>query len=72
MDGAVKVRDFAFDLPLCIIVGGEDKGITDNIKKQCDITLGIEMFGTVNSLNVASATSILCYEKSIKVNVGRK
>lgn len=66
MDGTVKAGDFAYDMPLVVIVGGEDKGITPNIKKQCDFSLKIDMFGHVNSLNVASATTLLCYEKSKK------
>ncbi len=64
MDGKTKVQDFDFDLPLVVVVGGEDKGVTNNIKKHCDFGITIDMFGHVNSLNVASATSVLCYQKS--------
>ncbi len=65
MDGQTKLQDFDFDLPLVVVVGGEDKGVTDNIKKHCDFGITIDMFGHVNSLNVATATSILCYQKTI-------
>ena len=66
MDGEARVDKVNFDMPLVIVVGGEDKGITDNIKKHSDIGISIPMYGNVNSLNVASATSILCYEKRRK------
>lgn len=65
MDGDKEVSDFDFDLPLVVIVGGEDKGVTDNIKKECDMGINIKMNGSVNSLNVSSAVSILCYQKNI-------
>lgn len=65
MDGETKVQDFDYQLPLVVVVGGEDKGVTDNIKKHCDFGLTIDMYGSVNSLNVASATTVLCYQKTI-------
>ncbi len=65
MDGETKVQDFDFNLPLVVVVGGEDKGVTDNVKKHCDFGITIDMFGNVNSLNVATATSVLCYQKTI-------
>lgn len=66
MDGEMKVQDVKFDIPLAIIVGGEDKGITPSIKKYCDFGISIDMHGKVNSLNVSSATSILAHSYAIK------
>ncbi len=66
MDGETKVQDFDYALPLVVVIGGEDKGVTDNIKKHCDFGITIDMYGTVNSLNVATATSILCFSKRVQ------
>ncbi len=63
MDGTTKVQDFKYDMPLVLVIGGEDKGVTPNIKKQCDFGLTIDMVGHVNSLNVATATSIVCHQR---------
>jgi 23S rRNA (guanosine2251-2'-O)-methyltransferase len=52
-------------LDMDVVVGGEDKGVTENIKKNCDFGITINMTGHVNSLNVAGATTILCYQKSL-------
>lgn len=65
MDGRSNLEDVDFDMPLLVVIGGEDKGVTDNIKKHCDFGINITMYGHVNSLNVASATSILCYQRSL-------
>lgn len=65
MDGQQKVQDFDFNQPLAVVIGGEDKGVSKSLEQHCDFSMNIEMFGTVNSLNVSSATSILCYQKSV-------
>ncbi len=65
MDGITKVENFKYDMPLVLVIGGEDKGVTPNIKKQCDFGLTIDMVGHVNSLNVATATSIVCHQRLI-------
>lgn len=65
MDGNFEANQVDYDVPLVVIIGGEDKGVTESIKKECDYGITIKMDGHVNSLNVASATSILCYQKKI-------
>lgn len=65
MNGDYEVNSAKYDLPLVVIVGGEDKGVTSSIKKECDFGISIKQDGHVNSLNVASAVSILCYHKNI-------
>lgn len=66
MDGNETLDKVKFDKPLAIVVGGEDKGVTDIMKKHCDFGIKINMFGHVNSLNVASATSVLAYQYSVR------
>lgn len=63
MNGENEIQSFNFNLPLVVILGGENKGITDNIKKQCDFSIKIPITGHVNSLNVANAAAILSYQK---------
>lgn len=45
-----------------LIVGNEGNGVLDDIKALCDKNLYINMNSSVESLNVAIATSILLYE----------
>ena len=51
-----------FDLPCAIVLGSEENGISDIVKKQCDYIVSIPMRGLVNSLNVSTAASVLLYE----------
>jgi TrmH family RNA methyltransferase len=49
-------------VPLAIAVGTEQYGLTENWMKQADIQVRIPMQGVADSLNVASATTLLLYE----------
>lgn len=51
-----------FKVPLAIVVGTEQYGLTENWMKNADISVRIPMFGAADSLNVASATTLLLYE----------
>lgn len=48
--------------PLAIVLGGEGTGVKQLTRKLCDGVVSIPMYGKVNSLNVATATSVVLYE----------
>lgn len=48
--------------PGMLIVGGEDRSISQEIAVQCDQLLKIPMFGQVNSLNMSVAAAVTIYE----------
>jgi 23S rRNA (guanosine2251-2'-O)-methyltransferase len=47
---------------VALVLGSEGKGIRRNVLEHCDRTVTIPMLGRVDSLNVASAAAVLCYE----------
>ncbi len=49
--------------PTMLIIGGEDRSLSDEIKKKCDLFVKIPMRGKVNSLNMSVAASIVMFEK---------
>ncbi|MCB9772441.1 MAG: 23S rRNA (guanosine(2251)-2'-O)-methyltransferase RlmB [Candidatus Omnitrophica bacterium] len=51
-----------FQFPLALVIGSEQKGIRDVIRKQLDLLVTIPMANARMSLNAAHATTILCYE----------
>ena len=51
-----------FDLPVAIVVGSEEYGISDIVKKNSDFIVSIPMLGKVNSLNVSTAAAVMLYE----------
>jgi TrmH family RNA methyltransferase len=48
--------------PVAIVVGTEQYGLSDQWIQQADISVNIPMLGVADSLNVASATTLLVYE----------
>jgi 23S rRNA (guanosine2251-2'-O)-methyltransferase len=49
--------------PIAFVFGGEDSGISDPLKKYCDIFVHIPMQSNLSSLNVSVATAIVVFEK---------
>ena len=49
-------------VPLAIVVGTEQYGLSEQWMQNADLAVRIPMFGVADSLNVASATTLLLYE----------
>ncbi|MCC7436413.1 23S rRNA (guanosine(2251)-2'-O)-methyltransferase RlmB [Candidatus Nomurabacteria bacterium] len=64
MNGSTNLLDAKFDSPTLLIVGNESVGIREKTLELCDIPLSIPMDPKCESLNAATATSIVLYEYS--------
>ena len=53
---------FDLNLPLCLVLGSEGKGLSRLAKEKCDLLLRIPMQGRVSSLNVSVAAGVMVYE----------
>ncbi len=58
----VSLTETPFSFPMGLVVGSEQKGIRDVIRKHLDLEVTIPMAFDTLSFNVAQATTILCYE----------
>lgn len=45
-----------------LVIGNEGKGVSELVKKKCDMIASIPMFGDIDSLNASVATGVLAYE----------
>ena len=61
-DSGSNLWETTFRLPWAIVVGGEGGGIRARTRGLCDFCVGIPMRGEVESLNVATASSVLLFE----------
>ena len=61
MEGS-PYTSFDLKMPIALVIGGEDKGITPMIKKASDMVLTIPQKGRLNSLNASVAAAVLMYE----------
>lgn len=56
------VYDADLTKPTVIVMGSEDKGISKDIMKMCDCQISIPLIGSVESLNVSCAASVILFE----------
>ena len=61
------LKDTKINFKSVFVMGNEANGVSEEIKKQCNKNIKIEMQETQESLNVGVATSILLYERYINL-----
>ncbi|MDR4496634.1 MAG: RNA methyltransferase [Candidatus Scalindua sp.] len=54
--------------PVCLVLGNEVEGVSDEFLKLCDVPVEIEMTGLKNSLNVSVAFGIVAYDIKRKMS----
>jgi len=54
--------DFDYSVPVGIVLGSESRGLRRLVREKCDRVLSIPLLGPVNSLNVAAAAAVFCFE----------
>ncbi|MDX1949687.1 MAG: 23S rRNA (guanosine(2251)-2'-O)-methyltransferase RlmB [Rickettsiales bacterium] len=62
----ISVNKFTQKGNICLVVGSEGKGISENIQALCDYLVKVEISDAVESLNASVATAIALH--SIKIN----
>ncbi|WKY45405.1 23S rRNA (guanosine(2251)-2'-O)-methyltransferase RlmB [Eubacteriaceae bacterium ES2] len=67
MDGqAYYMADFKG--ALAVVIGNEGSGISQNIKKQCDFSVSIPIYGEIDSFNASAAAAIILSEAAKQRN----
>ena len=61
-EGSVPMYQADLTAPTAIVVGSEGEGMSQLVRKNCDVTVHIPMKGRISSLNASAAASILLYE----------
>ena len=60
--GAAPYTDADYRVPVAIVMGSEDTGISDGVLRICDDLAAIPIVGKIESLNVSVAAGIMIYE----------
>ncbi len=61
-EGATPLFQADLSGSLALVVGSEGSGLRPNVRKHCDVLLGIPMRGEVSSLNASVAAAIALFE----------
>ena len=60
--GAAPYTEADYRVPVAIVMGSEDTGISDGVLRICDDLAAIPIVGKIKSLNVSVAAGIMIYE----------
>lgn len=63
------IYDIDYDMPLAIVMGSEEDGISPECLSLCNERVKVPMFGKIASLNVSVATGLVLYEAVRKKNI---
>ncbi len=47
---------------IALVIGNEGSGVSELVKKKCDFTVGIPMYGSIDSLNASVSAGLIMYE----------
>lgn len=72
-DGDTPIFELAVaDRPLALVLGAEGRGLSRLARERCDLLASIPIHGHVESLNVASAAAIACFEVARRRSAAQK
>jgi len=60
--GSSEIYDMDLCQDVCLVIGGEGRGLRPVVRKQCDALCSIPMIGPIDSMNASVAAGILFYE----------
>lgn len=62
LEDSVDYRSIDYSSKIALVIGNENSGMSNLVKKSCDFIAKIPMYGKTNSLNAAVAAGIMIYE----------
>jgi 23S rRNA (guanosine2251-2'-O)-methyltransferase len=62
MHGTKDYTEVDYKMPTAVVIGGEGKGISELVRKRCDVLTRIPMKGHISSLNASVAAALVMYE----------
>jgi 23S rRNA (guanosine2251-2'-O)-methyltransferase len=68
-EGSIPMYKADLTGPAAIVIGNEGDGMSQLVRKNCDVMVHIPMKGSISSLNASAAASILLYE-AVRQRIG--
>ncbi len=64
--------EIALTGPVALIIGGEDRGLSDPVKADCEVLARIPLQGKLNSLNMSVSAGVVMFERVRQLTTGKK
>ncbi len=64
--------DISWQKKTIVVFGNEEYGISSHVCQACDEFTHIPMFGKKNSINVANAASVICFDMATSLLANKK
>lgn len=64
--GDTSLEDITIDKPICLLLGNEQRGLSDEAMEACDILFSIPMFGVAESFNLSVSGGICLYSTTAR------
>ncbi len=64
--------DITWKQKTIVVFGNEEYGISSHVCQACDEFTHIPMFGKKNSINVANAASVICFDMATSLSTNKK
>ncbi|MDZ7261255.1 MAG: RNA methyltransferase [candidate division KSB1 bacterium] len=61
-NSSINYYDAEYKIPICLVLGREYDGICEEVLNLSDCIVHLPMYGMCNSINVATAASVLLYD----------
>ena len=68
-EGSIPMYKADLTVPAAVVIGNEGDGMSQLVRKNCDVMVHIPMKGKISSLNASAAASILLYE-AVRQRIG--
>jgi len=68
-DASRTIYDADLQVPACLVIGNEEKGLRHLVAENCDMIISIPMQGSLDSLNASVAAGIILFETVRQRNV---
>ena len=68
-EGSIPMYKADLTVPAAMVIGNEGEGLSQLVRKNCDVMVSIPMKGKISSLNASAAASILLYE-AVRQRIG--
>lgn len=72
INASYSFYDYPWQENTIVVFGNEEYGISSHVMETCDDFVHIPMFGKKNSINIATAVSVICFQMATSLSISSR